>query len=135
MPRRKRKKPQRLSHLKYDSSSTSYSSLKVDNDKRQCVNLNGDQRKVDISSENKSNMSNNSTMNSSNSLQYTPLTSTPGLNYQHFQQFRSRPPPFPPQALMTGIEPMLKDLCQKMSNIENKLTKIDNIETRLNSME
>jgi hypothetical protein len=44
------------------------------------IYLNGDQRKVDISSENKSNMSNNSTMNSSNSLQYTPLTSTPGLN-------------------------------------------------------
>lgn len=127
---RKRKKPQRLSHFKYDSSSTSDSSLKVNNDKRQYVNVNGDQRKVDISSENKSNMSNNS-MNSSNSLQYTPLTSTPGLNYQQFQPC----PPFPPQALMTGIEPMLKELRQKMSNIENKLTKLDNIETRLNSME
>lgn len=30
---------------------------------------------------------------------------------------------------------MLKELCQKMSNIDNKLTKLDNIETRLNSME
>jgi hypothetical protein len=41
----------------------------------------------------------------------------------------------PPQTLMTGIEPMLKELCQKMSNIENKLTRLDNIEARLNSME
>jgi DNA repair ATPase RecN len=43
--------------------------------------------------------------------------------------------PFPPQTLMTGIEPMLKELCQKMSNIENKLKRLDNIEARLNSME
>ena len=105
---KKTKETTRLSHFKYDSSSTSDSGLKVSNDTRQCVNLNGDQRKVIyISSANKSNMSNNS-MNSRNSLQYTPLTSTSGLNYQQFQQFQPFPR-FPPQALITGIVPMLKE--------------------------
>lgn len=76
--------------------------------------------------------------------QYTPLqSSTPSVSYpgqplQPLQQYHNSlaiPPPFPPQALMTGIEPILKELCQKMSNIENQFTKLDNIETRLNSME
>ena len=130
MPRRKRNRPRR-SIANY-STSSSDNSLHV-HDKRQCVNSNGDQRKVDISSENRSNMSNNSinSMNNSISSQYTPLTSTPGMNYQQFQSY----PPFPTQPIMTGLEPLLKELCQRMSNVETKLTKLDSIETRLNSME
>lgn len=139
--KRKRKKPQRRLQKNWDLSSTSDStcSLKVNKDKKQCVSPEGKQRKVDNKSENKSDMENDTSksdnsINTSSSLQFPPSTSTPGMNFQPFPQFNPYPP-FPLHPPPMSLEPMLKELCQKMSNIENKLSKLDNIETRLNSME
>ena len=75
------------------------------------------------------------------SNQYTPIqSSTPGMSYPMFQQFQpnlntftSPPPPMPMPS--TNIESLLKELCCKMSNVENKLQKLDSIEDRLNKMD
>ena len=85
MPRRKRKQPQRLQKYQYESTSSDQSSLC---DKRQCKNK-SDNKEV-RSNTNSSNYQNN-TMSSSNqrNLQYTsPLTSSPNIGYQPFQQFQ-----------------------------------------------
>jgi hypothetical protein len=34
-----------------------------------------------------------------------------------------------------GIDSVLKEICQKLSNVETKLTKLDKIEVRLESMD
>lgn len=86
----------------------------------------------------------------SNSSQNTPLTSTPNtpnmnnMNYQQafspFPQIFPQPsmPPIPPffaPPMSPGLESSIRELCQKMTNVETKLGKLDKIEERLESMD
>ena len=64
----------------------------------------------------------------------SPLSSTPNMAYQ--QQF---PPLYPVHPLLAqtspGFESSLKEICQKITNVELKLSKLDKIEERLNIMD
>ena len=44
-------------------------------------------------------------------------------------------PPFMAAPMSPGIETSLKELCQKLTNVEKKLEKLDRIEDRLNTMD
>ena len=124
MTRRKRK-CQKRQLFEY---STSDQSILVD--KRLCT----DQQDKVNSSEQKSNSVSN---NMKNSLQQTPLASSPYMTYPQncspiFFPPTGFPPPIMQVSLSPGIEGTLKELCQKMTNVELKLSKLDKIEERLN---
>ena len=133
MGRRKRKNPNRIRKIIYtlDSSSSDQSSCTGNKEKRQCTQ---NKDKVNTSEVN-SDLSNY--MN--NSSQYTQMTSSPNMAYQqnYSPVYPSHPlPPYPPPPPMSpGIDSVLKEICQKLSNVETKLTKLDKIEERLEIMD
>lgn len=133
MGRRKRKNPNRIRKIIYtlDSSSSDQSSCTGSKEKRQCTQ---NKDKVNTSEVN-SDLSNY--MN--NSSQYTQMTSTPNMAYQqnYSPVYPTHPlPPYPPPPPMSpGIDSVLKEICQKLSNVETKLTKLDKIEERLEIMD
>jgi hypothetical protein len=59
------------------------------------------------------------------------MTSTPNMAYQqnYSPVYSTHPlPPYPPPPPMSpGIDSVLKEICQKLSNVETKLTKLDKI--------
>jgi chromosome segregation ATPase len=67
------------------------------------------------------------------------MTSTPNMAYQqnYSPVYPTHPlPPYPPPPPMSlGIDSVLKEMCQKHSNVETKLTKLDKIEERLEIMD
>ena len=66
------------------------------------------------------------------------MASSP-IGYQPFQTYQQYPPPplahVTPPPNIQGIERTLQEMCQRMANIETKLTTLDKIESRLNKME
>lgn len=136
MPRRKKKSRNRAQKYFSDSSSSDQRSF---SDKRLCtqakdkVHLNNSEHNSSTSTS-KGNTINNDMNNSS---QYTPMASTPNMNYpQNFSSFPLQSiPPYIPPPISPSIEMSLRELCQKMSNVEMKLTKLDRIEERLETMD
>ena len=67
------------------------------------------------------------------------MTSTPNMAYQqnYSPVYPTHPlPPYPqPSPMSPGIDSVLKEICQKLSNVETKLTKLDKIEERLEIMD
>ena len=123
MPRRKRKKPNRIQRNNFDSSSSDQNSFTANIDKRQCIDQLTKVNTTNNTNSDQSSDSFNGLTNINNSIQYTPLTSTPGMAYQpNFSNI------YQPQTI-------LKELCNKMSNVESKLTKLDKIEERFDIMD
>ena len=67
------------------------------------------------------------------------MTSSPvGYPPQQFQSFQPPPPPMHPMQpppTSPGIETWLKERCQRMANVETKLSVLDQIGSRLDKME
>ncbi|CAG2242286.1 unnamed protein product [Mytilus edulis] len=136
MTRRRRKNNQNQNkQYTFDSSSSDQNSFA---DKRQCIKQSTEKKQKDKvhvnTSEQKSNDTYNVVKDMNNSFQYTPLTSTPGMTYQQNYSPVYPPPSVPPfmtYPMSPGIENTLRELCQKVTNIDLKMTKLDKIEERL----
>lgn len=140
MPRRQRKHPQRATKTPLSDSSSSDQSRHLD--KRICKNNKVELNLVTNDSENNSGIHGYSSVLSNSytgitGMQYTgPMTSSPiGYQPQQFQSYQPPPPPMHPPPTSPGIETWLKELCQRMANVESKLSALDQIGSRLDKME
>ncbi|VDI46014.1 Hypothetical predicted protein [Mytilus galloprovincialis] len=133
--RRRRNNQNQNKQYNFDSSSSDQNSFA---DKRQCIKQSTEKKQKDKvhvnTSERKSNDTYNVVKDRNNFFQYTPLTSTAGMTYQQNYSPGFPPPPVPPfmtYPMSPGIENTLRELCQKVTNIDLKMTKLDKIEERL----
>ncbi|CAG2190717.1 unnamed protein product [Mytilus edulis] len=133
--RRRRNNQNQNKQYTFDSSSSDQNSFA---DKRQCIKQSTGKKQKDKvhvnTSEQKSNDTYNVVKDMNNSFQYTPLTSTPGMTYQQNYSPVYPPPSVPPfmtYPMSPGIENTLRELCQKVTCIDLKMTKLDKIEERL----
>lgn len=145
MPRRKHKNPRRGKKYKYEFSSSSSSDQSGLMDKRQCTNKTENNKVCfNTTSDNSSVTDQNFTMNNSiQGLRYTtPMTSSPNIGIQPYQNFLPYPPPpFTMQHAQhpdsVGIDTctLLKEICERIGRVELKLNTLDKIESRLDTID